>query len=209
MSEVSNEKPGRALRVLLVDDDALVRGWLRIALDGSTFTLAGEAARAAEALELVERERPDLLIVDYRLEDGFGTEFVRELRRRGVDAPAIVVTASRVRGLNELARAAGAQGTLLKTGEREELFALLQAVASGKRVFDPRHPRQTAGRAVLSPREREVLHLVAAGSTNHEIAEELNVGSETVKTLLTRTFAKLGAHRRAEAVSIAQRQGLL
>ena len=207
MTGVNNE--GRALRVLLVDDDALVRDWLRLALDGSSFTLAGAAAASAEALELVERERPDLLIVDYRLEDGLGTELVRELRRRGVDAPAIVVTASRVRGLNELARAAGVQGTLLKTGEREELFALLHAVGSGKRVFDPRHPRQPTGRAVLSPREREVLRLVAAGSTNREIAEELGVGAETVKTLLTRTFAKLGAHRRAEAVSIAQRQGLL
>jgi DNA-binding CsgD family transcriptional regulator len=98
---------------------------------------------------------------------------------------------------------------VLKTGRAQELLSALRLVAGGATAFDSRHPRREPGRAALSPREREVLRLVAAGATNKQIAAALSVGDETVKTLLARTFAKLGVRRRAEAVAAAHREELL
>lgn len=194
---------------LLVEDDSMVRGWVRLALDGSEFRLVGETSTAAEALELTRRRRPDLLLVDYRLPDRAGTEHVRDLRQQGIDIPAVLMTANAERGLNEAAREAGAQGTVLKSGRAAELLGALRSVLAGEPAFDYRHPRRPPGGGALSPREREVLRLVASGATNREIASTLDVGDETVKTLLARTFAKLGVRRRAEAVSTAHSRGLL
>jgi DNA-binding NarL/FixJ family response regulator len=195
--------------VLIVEDDAMVRGWLRMSLRGSEFRVAGEAENAAEALDLAERRRPDLLLVDYRLKDGVGTELLRELRQRGVTVPAVLMTANHEPGFNEAAREAGAQGSVLKTGHAEEVLEALRLVHDGGTAFDPRHPRRPVGHAALTPRERDVLRLIAAGRTNRQVAEELGIGDETVKTLLARTFAKLGVRRRAEAVAEAHSRGLL
>jgi DNA-binding NarL/FixJ family response regulator len=196
-------------RLLLVEDDSMVRGWVRLALEATEFRLVGEASSAAEALELADRRGPDVLLLDFRLPDGKGTEVVRELRRRGDDTPAVLMTANLEQGLNEAAREAGAQATVLKSGRIDELLAALRAAVDGDDAFDSRHPRRAPGRAALSPREREVVRLVASGATNKEIAAKLEIGDETVKTLLARTFAKLGVRRRAEAVSAAHELGLL
>lgn len=195
--------------VILVDDDSMVRGWVRLALEGSGFRLAGEARSAEEALELVGRRRADVLLVDYRLPDRAGTELLRELRKQGNGTPVVLMTANSQEGFNEAVRECGGQGTVLKTGSVDELLKALLAVSAGAVSFDPRHPRRPAGAVSLTPREREILRLVAAGATNREIARELGVGAETVKTLLNRAFAKLGVHRRAEAVSVAHELGLL
>ncbi|MFY9578755.1 MAG: response regulator transcription factor [Gaiellaceae bacterium] len=197
------------LSVLLVEDDAMVSGWVRLALEGSELRLAGIASSAAEALELAQRRHVDVLLVDYRLPDGRGTELVRELRRRGVVVPAVLMTANEERGFNEGAREAGAQGTVLKTGRADELVETLRRVHDGEGAYDGRHPQRAPGRGALSPRERDVLRLVADGSTNVEIATQLGVSGETVKTLVARTFAKLGVRRRAEAVAAAHDRGLL
>jgi DNA-binding NarL/FixJ family response regulator len=119
------------------------------------------------------------------------------------------MTANEQAGFNEAARDAGAQGTALKSGRVEELLEALRAVASGDSAFDARHPQRAPGRAALSPREREVLQLVASGSTNKEIAATLSIGGETVKTMLARIFTKLGVRSRAEAVAEAHKRGLL
>jgi DNA-binding NarL/FixJ family response regulator len=193
----------------VVEDDAMVRGWVELALRGSEFRVAGLADKAAEAADLVRRRAPDLLLVDYRLPDQTGTELVRELRRLAIATPAVLMTANPEIGFNELARDAGAQGSVLKTGNTAELVGALRAVAKGQQAFDQRHPPRHPARAALSPREREVLRMVAAGATNKEIAQVLGIGPATVKTLLMRTFAKLGARRRAEAVSAAHDLGLL
>ena len=126
--------------VLVVDDDAMVRRWAELSLVGSEFRLAGEASSIAEAVEVAERCAPDLLLVDFRLPDGVGTDLVRALRLRNVRAPALLMTATRSEGLNEAALEAGAQGTVLKTGSPDELLAALRAVAGGERTFDSRHP---------------------------------------------------------------------
>lgn len=202
--------PATAARsVLLVEDDSMVRSWVRLALEGSEFHLAGETRTAEEAMEVCRRRQPALVLVDYRLPDGAGTEFVRELRRQGIVVPAVLMTANPEPGLNEAARDAGAQGSILKTGRSGHLLETLRAAVGGGAAFDPRHPRRVPGRAALSPREREAIRLVAAGRTNREIAEAFGVSTQTVKTILERTFAKLGARRRAQAVSAAHDAGLV
>lgn len=195
--------------VLVVEDDAMVRDWLRLALEGSGFRVVGIAHTAAEALDLIGRRRPSLLLIDQRLPDLVGTELVRELRQQNNQVPAVLMTANADEGFNEAARGSGAQGTVLKTGKAEELLSSLSTVAAGRPSFDARHPKRPLGRGALSPREREVLQLVAGGATNRDIATKLSVGEETVKTLISRTFAKLGVSRRAEAVSEAHKRGLL
>jgi DNA-binding NarL/FixJ family response regulator len=195
--------------VVVIENDAMVSGWVEMVLEGSELHLGGLADSASAAADLLRRRSADVLLVDYRLPDGRGTELVGSLRKAGVTTPAVLMTANPERGFNEAAREAGAQGSVLKTGSADELLATLRSVLAGEESFDARHPRRGPGRAPLSPREREILVLIASGSTNADIAAELGIGEETVKTLLARTFAKLGVHRRAEAVSAAHDLGLL
>jgi DNA-binding NarL/FixJ family response regulator len=201
-------EPGR-VSVLVVDDDEIVRTWIRLALGGSEFDVAGEARTAEEAVDLVARRGPALVLVDYRLPDGVGTELVRRLRRSGVGAHVVVVSANAERGLNESAREAGAQATIHKTGDAETLLSVLRRVVAGETVFDARHPMRPPGSSPLTPRERDVLGAAAGGSTNAQIAAKLGIGRETVKTLLERAYVKLGVVNRTEAVSEAMRRGLL
>lgn len=196
------------IAVLVVDDDAIVRAWVSDALAGSEFRIAGQAALGADAIALVERRRPDVLLVDQLLSDWTGTELVRELRRRGHEMPALLMTAAPREGLNEAAREAGIQGTVLKSAEPEQLLAALRDILVEGAVPHALHP-PAARRVNLSPREREVLELIAEGATNIEIAQRLGIGRSTVKTLISRSFEKLGTHRRSEAVSEAHRLGLL
>lgn len=196
------------ISLVVVDDDEIVRDWVRAALEGSEFRIAGEAGLAVEALALVERRRPALLLVDQQLPDWPGTELVRELRRRGFEAPALLMTAAPHQGLNETARAAGFQGTVLKSSQPLDLLTALRYIVGGDEVLRAAHPR-ALHQVSLSPRERAILQLIAQGSTNVEVAEQLGISRETVKTILYRSFEKLGVHRRSEAVSEAQRLGLL
>ena len=111
--------------------------------------------------------------------------------------------------MSEAAREAGAQATILKRSKRGSLLTALRAVAKGTTWFDPAHPVRPRSETPLAPREREVLTLVSHGLTNREIAVQLELGEESVKTYLERAFAKLGVSRRAEAVSEAHKLGLL
>jgi DNA-binding NarL/FixJ family response regulator len=195
--------------VLVVEDDSIVRDWLRTAFRGTEFRVAGEAATSAEALEMAARRHADLLLVDHRLDTELGTDLVRSLRKEGNAAPAVLMTADPLRGLNETAREAGIQGSIVKTADREQLLAVLRSVLEGRGYYDPAHPKRRDGEAALAPRERDVIRLVAAGKTNKEAARELGIGEESVKTMLERAYTKLGAHRRAEAVLEARRRGIV
>jgi DNA-binding NarL/FixJ family response regulator len=194
--------------VLVVEDDAIVRAWVRLALDGSEFSVGGEAPSTAAALDLVARRRSDVLLVDHRLPDRFGTELIRQLRQDGNRTPAVLIAARAEPGLNEAAREAGAQGSVLKRGSVDELLTTLRRVVEGGEAFDPRHPRRAPRHGALSPREREVVRLLATGATNREISEQLGIGVETVKTLLARSYGKLGVSRRAEAIAAAHEMGM-
>lgn len=177
--------------------------------DAPGFRLAGVASTAAEAETLVARRRPDVLLVDYRLRDAPGTELVRTLRQAGWTMPVLMMTATAREGLNETAVEAGAQGVVVKRPDPQELLSAIRRVATGARIYEAAHPRRTAGRAGLSPREREVLGLAAAGNSTKQISLQLGVSAETVKTLLSRIYQKLGAANRPEAISKAFELGLL
>jgi DNA-binding NarL/FixJ family response regulator len=187
----------------------MVCGWIELALRGTEFQIDAVATTAQGAVEQVKGSRPSLLLVDYRLPDQKGTELLRELRRDGLRTPAVLMTAHAERGFNELAQEVGAQGTVLKTGKASDLLKVLRAAIRRHRVFDERYPTRGIAESALSPREREVLRLVAAGATNDEIAANLAISRETAKTLLARSFGKLGVRRRAEAVAAAFERGLL
>lgn len=211
-SEAVPERQGAGERpwtVGLVDDDAIVRAWVRSSLVGSEFRVVGEAPSGEAAAEMVEQRRPELLLLDYRLPDARGTDLVRSLRLAGWAMPVLMITATPEAGLNEAALEAGAQGVVLKRGDPTELVGALRRVAAGHSVVDPTNPRRAPGQSPLSPRERDVLRLAASGSTNPEIARSLGLGSESVKTLLSRAFLKLGARNRTEAATIAKERGLL
>jgi DNA-binding NarL/FixJ family response regulator len=198
------------ITVLVVEDDAMVRRWVELALEQTEFRVAGTARTAHQAVDLIERRRPELLLIDYRLNSVRGSDLIRDLRTAGIDITAVLMTANAEPGFNELAREAGAQGTILKTGNAAELLRGLRgASAGGETAFDDRYPARTQGQSPLSPRERETLRLVAAGATNRQVAAKLGIGEETVKTILGRAFLKLGAHRRAEAVATAAAAGLI
>ena len=201
--------PPAELEVLIVDDDEIVCAWLRRSLAGTEFRVAGEAPSHAAALKLLKRRHIDLLLVDFRLKDTNGLEFIRGLRADERMTPAVIMTASGERGLSEAAREAGAQGTLVKSSNPDSLLAALRAVAAGETWFDPGHPSRATDTSPLTRREREVLTLAARGLTNRETAEQLELGEESVKTYLERAYAKLGVSRRAEAVAEAHRLGLL
>jgi len=206
----SPEDPGASgeVNIVMVDDDAIVRSWIKLSLRRTEFRIIAEAGSAADAHELAHLG-PDLWLIDYRLPDQLGTVLLHELRVEGVTAPAVVVTASLMQGFNELVRRSGGQGTVLKTGSPSELIEGLRAVAAGRPSFDPRHPARARREGILTPREREVLALVGEGATNSEIASTLGIGSETVKTLLARIYVKLGVSRRAQAVAVAHERGIL
>jgi len=193
---------------LVIEDDAIVRAWVRLALRTSEFSVGGEAPTIAAGLELISRRRGDVLLVDLRLPDDLGTELVRRLRHSGDRTPAVIIAARAEPGLNESAREAGAQGSVLKRGSADELLAALRRVTRGGEAFDPSHPRRPPRRSALSPREREVMRLLATGATNREISAQLGIGAETVKTIVSRSYDKLGVSRRAEAVTAVHELGL-
>jgi len=190
--------------VLVVGGESSLRAWVKLALRDSEFRIAGEAASAEETARLAAELEPDLLLID-----ATGVTVVSEVRAHGVSVPAVLMTASSERGFNENARAAGAQGTVLSTGSIAELLATLRAVSRGEPSFDARHLQRPSGQSSLSGREREVLRLVARGDTNREIASELGISDQTVKTLVARSCAKLGVRRRGDAAAAARGLGLL
>ena len=207
MSEPESEQQ---ISVLVVDDDAIVRDWVRQALTGTEFRIAGEAGTSAEALELLRRRRADVLLTDHWLpDDQLGTELVRVFRREGVKLPVVLMTAHPERGLNESAREVGIQASIVKSSDPNGLVSALRSVIEGRGFFDPQHPKRKEGEAPLAPRERDVIKLVAEGMTNRQVAASLGIGEETVKTLLERAYTKLGANRRADAVLEARRRGVV
>ncbi len=190
--------------MLLAGEQSTLRAWATLALAETELRVVGEAASADDTIRLAAKHEPEVLLVE-----ATGTELVSEIRARGVSVPVVVISPNPQRGFNESAREAGAQGTVLATGSVGRLVAALRAVLRGELSFDAGHPARPAGRTPLSRRERDVLRLVGRGSTNREIARELEIGDQTVKTLLARSCAKLGVNRRGDAFAAARGLGLL
>jgi len=204
------------VRLLIVDDHPVVRDGLRGMFSGDpACEVVGEAADGAEALELAEKLNPDVILMDLHMPGMDGVSAIRALAQRGSPARILVLTTYDQDSYVLPAIEAGAHGYLLKDAPREELARAVRAVANGETVLSP----SVAGRLVdqvrrppreeLSPRELEILRLVAAGNTNREIARTLFISEATVKTHLLHIYEKLSAPDRAAAVSEAYKRGLL
>jgi len=208
---------GVTIRVFLLDDHEVVREGVRRLLEADgEVAVVGEAASAEESFEVLERVSPDVAVLDVRLPDGNGIDVCREIRSRHPEIACLMLTSFADDEALAQAVLAGAAGYVLKQIRGNELLASVHAVASGRSLID----RTTAERVVaglrrsendahgverLTPREREILELIAAGMTNRQIGEELYLAEKTVKNYVSNLLAKLGMGRRSEAAAYAAR----
>ena len=204
------------LRLVIVDDHPVVRAGLEGMLASQAdFVVVGEASSGLEAVELTERLRPDVVIMDLRMANMDGTEAITQIRQRQLSTPILVLTSYESSADILRALEAGATGYLLKEASREHLFAAIRTVAQGKSAFSPEvathlvHHVQKPANAFLSQRELEVLAFVARGASNKEVARNLHVSEATIKSHLLRIFGKLGVEDRTAAVTMALEKGLL
>ena len=211
--------------ILLADDQALVRSGLRLILEAqSGLRVVGEAADGREAVEQTRLLRPDVVLMDVRMPGMDGIEATRRLVLG--DQPARIVMLTTFERDEYVYRAlrAGASGFLLKTAEPAELAAAVRAVAAGDTLLAPSITRRLVedfarrpppgpalpeALAELTPREVEVLRLVAEGLANREIAARLVLGEATVKTHVNRILSKLTLRDRVHAVVFAYETGLV
>jgi DNA-binding NarL/FixJ family response regulator len=205
------------LRVLLVDDHEVVRQGLRALLESNeTIDVVGEAGTAADAVRRVGYDGPDVVVMDVRLPDGSGVDACREIRSRWPDIRVLMLTSYADEEALVAAIMAGAAGYVLKRINSEELVRSVQRVGRGESLLDPemteRLFRKIRGEAEedpllarLSPQERKILDLIAAGMTNREIAEELYLAEKTVKNYVSNLLGKLEMKRRSEAAAYAAR----
>ncbi|WP_049567434.1 response regulator [Nonomuraea sp. SBT364] len=207
------------IRVVIADDEDLIRAGLRIILDSEPeLSVVGEAADGAAVLPVVRRERPDVVLMDVRMPDVDGIQATRRLVALD-DAPKVlVVTTFENDDYVYDALRAGADGFLLKRTRPDELVRAVKLVAAGETLLFPAAIRALAGRhpvtevpgiGNLTGREGDVLRLMAKGLSNGEIAAELTVSPETVKTHVGNVLAKLGARDRTQAVIAAYESGFV
>jgi two-component system response regulator DesR len=192
--------------VLVVDDHDVVHWGFRVLLAEQPWVERCLAARTgAEALSLVQRLRPDVALVDLFLAGESGAELCHSIREASPETRVLLISGAG-RMAPAAARAAGASGFISKESDAREVVAAVRAVGRGMTMFAPKTEQPEP---LLTEREREVLELIAAGSTNREIAEKLYLSPYTVKEHTSALYRKLGARNRAGAVLRAQRIGLL
>lgn len=209
------------MRILVVDDHLVVREGLRWMLGpDSGIEIAAEAETGAKALEAIEGDRPDVVLLDIHLPDGSGLDLLATIRSRFPGLPVVMLTMSDEPTYVEEAVRAGAVGYLLKSAPRAELIRAIEAAAGGDAYIQAEVTRplllrfSTAARSSvvtvpLSPRELEVVALLAEGLADKQIAAQLGVSETTVKSHLRQAYEKLGAADRAQAVAIALRSRLI
>ncbi|HUE27911.1 MAG TPA: response regulator transcription factor [Solirubrobacteraceae bacterium] len=203
---VSSAAPPRRLRVLVVDDHDVVHWGFRVLLTEQPWVERCLAARTStEALELTRSFEPDVALVDLFLAGESGAELSRAIRAASARTRVLLISGAG-RMSTAAARAAGASGFISKDSPAGDVVAAVRTVGYGMTTFAPKSDQPEP---LLSEREREVLDLIAAGSTNKEIADDLFLSPHTVKEHTSALYRKLGARNRAEAVQRAQRIGLL
>lgn len=208
--------------LVVVDDQFLIRdGVAAILAAEEDFTVLGTAADGAEAVGLITSLAPDVALMDIRMPEVDGIEATRRIVASGCATRILILTTFGADDYVLAALRAGASGYLLKDAPRESLVAGIRAVAAGDVAVEKgvlaqlvrgqpvrQHPEVVAALGRLSPRESEVLHLVAQGATNPEIAKSLFIGETTVKTHVSRIQTKLDARDRVQLVVIAHRAGV-
>jgi len=212
------------IRVLIVDDQQLVRKGLRSVLAEGAIEVVGECEEGAGAVEAVRRLRPDVVLMDVRMRGMDGPEATRRIREQPDAPPVLALTTYDDDDTLEASLTAGAAGFLLKDAPGEEIIRATRSVAAGAGWLDPAvaervlrvYRARSANRrdgaallALLTPRELEVLTLVAQGLSNDEIAGRLFLSEATVKTHINRLLSKLELRDRAQAIVFAYQQGVV
>ncbi len=215
-----------SVRVLIADDQEMIRTGFRLILEQGGIEVAAEAADGIEAVEAARRRRPDVVLMDVRMPRLDGIEATRRLLEGSprLDTRVLVLTTFDLDEYVYGALRAGASGFLLKDLPAEQLAAAVRAVAAGDALLAPAITRrlierfaslpdpgaeEPPGYEELTPREREVFAMVARGLTNAQIADRLVVSEATVKTHVARVFSKLDLHDRAQAVVLAYESGIV
>jgi DNA-binding NarL/FixJ family response regulator len=214
-----------SVRVLIADDQRLVRAGLAMILDGEPgIEVIGEAVDGSEAIDTARRIAPDVVLMDIRMPKIDGLEATRAIRSRPDSPRVLMLTTFDLDEYVFEALRAGASGFLLKDAPDERLIAAIHVAADGGALFDPAATRRLIETFVsgipggtspvdmlsaLTARETEVLHLIAKGMTNAEIAEQLIISPATAKTHVAAILAKLGLRDRIQAVIAAYESGLV
>jgi DNA-binding NarL/FixJ family response regulator len=210
-----------AIRVLVADDHTIVRQGVVSLLQASPdCTVVAEAADGLEAVELARATRPDVAVVDLGMPRLSGLEAVRRIRQEVPHTRILVLTMHEEEEYVVHMVKAGASGYLVKDSAAGELLAAVRALARGQGYLGPYAARVLADQyrkpdepadpyGTLTPREREVFHLVVEGHTTKQVAQELGISPKTAENHRTRLMDKLGVHNTAELVRYAARKGLL
>lgn len=208
--------PADAISVVLADDHAVVRGALRALLDAQgDIAVVDEAGDIAAARAAVESRRPTVLILDVNMPDGLGVDAVAGLREAAPETEVVLLTMDRDIALARRALDDGARGYLFKDAAHLELIDAVRHAARGERYVPTaiaaglRAEAPDEGPAPLSPRETEVLKLMALGHTNREIADDLGLSVRTVETHRSHVQQKLGLSSRPELTRYALSHGLI
>ena len=201
------------IRVLTVDDHSLLRKGIAALVNAEPdMKLVAEASNGLEAIEMFRQHRPDVTLMDLQMPDLTGTETIVRIQSEFPDARIVVLTT--YTGDVQVLRAlrAGARGYILKGHVHRELLQTIRAVHAGQTRIPPDVAAELAEHAAddaLSPREIDVLRLIASGNSNKLIADQLSIGEATVKSHVTNILSKLGANDRAHAVTIGLKRGII
>jgi len=210
--------PADPIRILIVDDHEMVReGLISMLRPEPDFEIVGQAGYGAAVAGLVEQSRPDVVLLDARLPDVSGVEVCRRLGRTHPDVSVVILTTYTDGGLVQECLQAGARGYVVKDVERFGLKESIRAVHRGQAVLAPqvagqviermRHPRPEEGRLALNASQVAILRLISRGHSNREIAAEVHLSENTVKTHVQEIFRKLGVRNRVEAAIEAGKSG--
>ena len=202
------------ITVLIVDDHEVVREGLRLSLSRTThIRVVGEAPDGNAALDLAGRRKPNVVIMDVRMPGMDGLDATKALMEREPNTSVLIFTAYSERSLLARGLESGAKGYILKEAPHDTLVRAIEKVARGDSFIDPAlMPAFLSGKDredMLTPREREILQLLADGMSNADVAQRLFISQETVKSHVRHILAKLEADTRTHAVAIALRDAMI
>ncbi len=201
------------IRILAVDDHQLIRTGIATLLGPEPdLEVVAEASNGREAIARFRECRPDVTLMDLQMPEMNGLDAILAIREEFPEARIIVLTTYAGDVLAQRALKAGAQGYLLKNLLHKELLQTIRSVHAGRKAMSPELAAQVVahtGEELLTPREIDVLRLIAAGNANKEIAAQLSVTEETVKSRVKNILDKLGANDRTHAVTIAVKRGII
>ena len=201
------------IKVLVADDHAIIRIGLKSVLDYETdIEVVGEAKNGIEAVQEAERTQPDVIIMDLVMPRKDGVSATREIHDRLPDTKILILTTFGTSDGIAHALEEGASGAMMKTADDEKIVSAIRRIARGETYISPDIRRQLEENPPvpkLSPRQTEVLTMIANGKSNKEIAAELGIRIDSVEDIANALYAKLSVSNRAEAVDVAHRKHLL